>query len=161
MNIPLDFVSGNIHQYLLRLRRIIVKYFAACATRKYCSLTNFAGIYSRMSVCHVTLEKPLNMFLVKDQHICLIAQTFPYFGKVSLRNKCVLTCDGQKDGLAGILAFRARNLAVDRTSKIEMSGKGNFYSLYTVHFTHPRLSFFIRAWQLLVSGMSVRRFPIL
>ena len=26
MNIPLDFVSGNIHQYSLRLRRIIVKY---------------------------------------------------------------------------------------------------------------------------------------
>jgi hypothetical protein len=27
VNIPLDFVSGNIHQYSLRLRRIIVKYF--------------------------------------------------------------------------------------------------------------------------------------
>ena len=26
VNIPLDFVSGNIHQYSLRLRRIIVKY---------------------------------------------------------------------------------------------------------------------------------------
>ena len=28
MNIPLDFVSGIIHQYSLRLRRIIVKYLA-------------------------------------------------------------------------------------------------------------------------------------
>jgi len=27
VNIPLDFVSGNIYQYSLRLRRIIVKYW--------------------------------------------------------------------------------------------------------------------------------------
>ena len=64
------------------------------------------------------------MFLTKDEHACLIAQKFPYFGIVSLRNKCILTCDEQKDGLGGILAFRARRLLIDHTSKIEMSGKG-------------------------------------
>ena len=65
------------------------------------------------------------MVLTKDRYTCLIAQIFPYFGKVLLRNKCVLTCDGQKDALGGILAFKAKRLSLDYTSKIEMSGKGN------------------------------------
>ena len=67
------------------------------------------------------------MILTKDDDTCLIAQTLPYFGTVSLSNKCVLTCDEQNDGLGGILAFRARRLLIDRTSKIEMSGKGNTF----------------------------------
>ena len=83
----------------------------------------FANIYFRL--CHVTLDQPHGMFLVKDQHTCLIAQIFPSFGKVSLRNNCVLTCDEQKDGLGGILAFKARTLFIDQTSKVDMSGKGN------------------------------------
>jgi len=67
------------------------------------------------------------MPLEGDQNTCfpqLIAQTFPQFDKVSLRNKCVLTCNGQKDGLGGILAFGAKRLFIDQTSKIDMSGKG-------------------------------------
>ena len=64
------------------------------------------------------------MHLNEDDHTCLIAQRFPTFGRVSLRNKCVLTCDEQKDGLGGILAFRAKSLLIDETSKIDMSGKG-------------------------------------
>ena len=54
----------------------------------------------------------------------MIAQRLPSFDKVSLRNKCVLTCDEQKDGLGGILAFEADNLVIDSTSKIDMTGKG-------------------------------------
>ena len=65
------------------------------------------------------------MVLTKDRYTCLIAQIFPYFGKVLLRNTYVLTCDGQKDALGGILAFRAKGFFLDNTSKIEMSGKGN------------------------------------
>jgi len=79
------------------------------------------------SVCQVTLDRRIRMPLEGDQNTCfpqLIAQTFPQFDKVSLRNKCVLTCNGQKDGLGGILAFRAKRLFIDQTSKIDMSGKG-------------------------------------
>ncbi|XP_078351162.1 uncharacterized protein LOC144635918 isoform X2 [Oculina patagonica] len=90
-------------------------------TVKGISLTNDS---KGSTACHVTLDKPISMFLTEDERTCLIAQKFPYFGKVSLRNKCILTCDEQKDGLGGILAFRARSLLIDRTSKIEMSGKG-------------------------------------
>ena len=79
---------------------------------------------SRAPVCHVTLVRRIRMSLTIDQHTCLIAQTFPYFDQVFLRNKCVLTCGGQKDGLGGILAFGAKRLSIDQTSKIEMSGKG-------------------------------------
>lgn len=82
-------------------------------------------IWTRASVCQVRLTKPIRMSLISDNHTCLIAQLFPYFGKVSLRNKCVLTCNGQRDGLGGILAFRANTLSIDETSKIDMSGKGN------------------------------------
>ena len=78
----------------------------------------------RSSVCQITLEKPISMNLKEDNHTCLIAQRFPTFGRVSLRNKCVLTCDEQKDGLGGILAFGAKSLVIDATSKIDMSGKG-------------------------------------
>ncbi|XP_078351159.1 uncharacterized protein LOC144635916 [Oculina patagonica] len=76
------------------------------------------------SVCQITLEKPISMPLKEDDHTCVIAQRFPTFGEVSLRNKCVLTCDEQKNGLGGILAFGARRLLIDDTSKIDMSGKG-------------------------------------
>ena len=83
--------------------------------------------------------QPISFFLTRDQHTCLIAQTIPFFGKVSLRNKCILTCDEQKDGLGGILAFRARSLSIDKTSKIDMSGKGNY-------MTHDHeLNFFLKA----------------
>ena len=68
------------------------------------------------------------MDLEKDHLTCLIAQRLPSFDKVSLRNKCVLTCDEQKDGLGGILAFEADNLVIDSTSKIDMTGKGTSIS---------------------------------
>ena len=75
-------------------------------------------------MCQITLEKPTSVDLKGDDHTCLIAQRFPTFGGVSLRNKCVLTCDEQKGGLGGILAFEANSLLIDETSKIDMSGKG-------------------------------------
>ncbi|XP_068754261.1 PE-PGRS family protein PE_PGRS26-like isoform X1 [Montipora capricornis] len=87
-------------------------------------LVNSTRAKKGVRLCHVTLDQPIGMFLVKDQHTCLIAQIFPYFGEVSLRNNCVLTCDEQKDGLGGILAFKARTLIIDQTSKVDMSGKG-------------------------------------
>ena len=59
-----------------------------------------------------------------DNSTTLIAQKLPYFRKIVLSNQCVLTCDEQKDGLGGILAFRSRSLEIDDSSKIEMSGKG-------------------------------------
>ncbi|XP_078381293.1 uncharacterized protein LOC144664046 [Oculina patagonica] len=76
------------------------------------------------SVCQITLAKPILMYLEEDDHTFVLAQRFPTFGEVSLRNKCVLTCDKQKDGLGGILAFGAGRLLIDETSKIDMSGKG-------------------------------------
>lgn len=76
------------------------------------------------SQCRVVFDKPITMDLEKDHLTCLIAQRLPSFDKVSLRNKCVLTCDEQKDGLGGILAFEADNLVIDSTSKIDMTGKG-------------------------------------
>ncbi|XP_078352079.1 uncharacterized protein LOC144636758 isoform X1 [Oculina patagonica] len=76
------------------------------------------------SVCQITLHEPISMSLEEDDHTCLIAQRFPTFNRVSLRNKCVLTCDEQKDGLGGILGFGANSLLIDETSKIDMSGKG-------------------------------------
>ncbi len=35
-----------------------------------------------------------------------------------------MTCDEQNDGLGGILAFGAKSLLIDGTSKIDMAGKG-------------------------------------
>lgn len=64
------------------------------------------------------------MSFEKGADTLLIAQKFPSFDKVALRNKCVLTCDEQKDGMGGILAFGAKSLLIDETSKIDMSGKG-------------------------------------
>ncbi len=75
-------------------------------------------------MCQITLAKPILMYLEEDDHTFVLAQRFPTFGEVSLRNKCVLTCDKQKDGLGGILAFGAGRLLIDETSKIDMSGKG-------------------------------------
>ena len=75
-------------------------------------------------MCKVTLRKPIFVDPGKDNHTFLLAQKFPSFGRVSLRNKCVLTCDEQSHGLGGILAFKAKSLLIDKTSKIDMSGKG-------------------------------------
>ena len=75
-------------------------------------------------MCLIALEQPISMDLEKNNHTCLIAQIFPSFKDVSLRNKCVLTCDEHKDGLGGIMAFESTSLLIDGTSKIDMSGKG-------------------------------------
>ena len=64
------------------------------------------------------------MSLLKDDHTCVVAQRFPIFEKMFLRNQCVLTCNAQENGEAGILAFRAKRLIIDETSAIDMSGKG-------------------------------------
>ena len=82
--------------------------------------------FFRSSYCFVTLRQPIRKLLHVGHQSTLIAQTFPSFGKVSLRNSCVLTCDGQTGGIGGILAFKARSLSIDHTSKIDMSGKGKW-----------------------------------
>ncbi|KAJ7379810.1 hypothetical protein OS493_012557 [Desmophyllum pertusum] len=65
------------------------------------------------------------MDLEKNNHTCLICPNIFLLSKfVSLRNKCVLTCDEHKDGLGGIMAFESTSLLIDGTSKIDMSGKG-------------------------------------
>ena len=72
-----------------------------------------------------SISKKINI----DNNTLLIAQKFPSFGQVSLRNGCVLTCDEQDDGLGGILAFGTKSLLIDGTSKIDMSGKGKMQVL--------------------------------
>ena len=94
----------------------------------YQSVINAFYLYDYRSQCRVVFDKPITMDLEKDHLTCLIAQRLPSFDKVSLRNKCVLTCDEQKDGLGGILAFEADNLVIDSTSKIDMTGKGTSIS---------------------------------
>lgn len=75
-------------------------------------------------MCQISLVQPISMYLEKDDHTRLIAQRFPSFKNVSLLNECVLTCDEQKDGLGGIVAFESTNILIDGTSKIDVSGKG-------------------------------------
>ena len=83
---------------------------------------------SRSSGCKVKLGKKqikrISKAISIDENTLLIAQKFPSFGQVSLRNGCVLTCDEPNNGLGGILAFGAKSLLIDGTSKIDMSGKG-------------------------------------
>lgn len=79
---------------------------------------------SPKSDCIVTLRHRIKKLRNIGNQCALIAQTFPSFSKVSLRNGCVLTCNGQTGGIGGILAFKARSLSIDDTSKIDMSGKG-------------------------------------
>ena len=80
------------------------------------------------------MDKPIDMDLEKDHLTCLVAQKFPTFDQVSLRNKCVLTCNEQNDGLGGVLAFEASSLVIDGTSKIDMAGKGT--SSLRFHFVN-------------------------
>ena len=84
------------------------------------------------SDCIVTLRQPIKKLRNIGNQCTFIAQTFPSFGKVSLRNGCVLTCNGQTGGIGGILAFKARNLSIDYTSKIDMSGKGKWNSMISI-----------------------------
>ena len=81
------------------------------------------------SDCIVTLRHRIKKLRNIGNQCALIAQTFPSFSKVSLRNGCVLTCNGQTGGIGGILAFKARSLSIDDTSKIDMSGKGKWNSI--------------------------------
>ncbi|XP_028512463.1 uncharacterized protein LOC114574342 [Exaiptasia diaphana] len=54
----------------------------------------------------------------------IIAQRFPNFNKVTLTQSCTLTCNARLGVVGGVMAFRAVEVQVDSTSKIEMNGKG-------------------------------------
>ena len=74
----------------------------------------------------------------------MIAQLFPNYEKVTLSNNCSLTCRMEKDGHGGILAFRAKIMNIDGTSKILNTGTG---MLYTPQYIYIRL-LFINLFQL-------------
>ena len=77
VNIPLDFVSGNIHQYSLRLRWIIVKY------RRY--LMRF---YLKRYIIKVWKVKPWS------QHWLIAAGAYPGFYSMKRLEVFVLPLDG-------------------------------------------------------------------
>ena len=57
VNIPLDFVSGNIHQYSLRLLRIIVKYWLTqngCLQYTWFLLSSCAGSFPEQQLVPVS-----------------------------------------------------------------------------------------------------------
>lgn len=87
-------------------------------------ITLTVNYFPRSGVCKVKLRKRISMGMHGEKNTVLIAQKFPSFDQVSLRNGSVLTCDGHNDGFGGILAFGAKSLLIDETSKIDMSGKG-------------------------------------
>lgn len=62
--------------------------------------------------------------VIADSPCEIVAQNFPNFNQVSLTQSCTLTCNARSVALGGIMAFRAVEVEVDSTSKIDMNAKG-------------------------------------
>ena len=75
--------------------------------------------------CNVTLQTPMKM-MISGSPCEIIAQRFPGFTNIALTQSCTLTCNPRSGGLGGVMAFRAAELVIDSTSKIDMNHKGTY-----------------------------------
>ena len=132
VNIPLDFVSGNIHQYSLRLRRIIVKYYPLQAgkgneaTRK-CVLL-------KLDVCSMHVR-----FATQQRDTSgLINHQVKYFAKA---NSAVTIFLHRRHGRFIVYQFKTVSLFSNRDSKVanRMPSSSSSFSSVTSPSSATRL----------------------